>query len=150
MFFSLVQLSPPWIFHPISTVQICGSASGGGKMSGVPAELEWINYNENDHDEHSGVMFLSQHHLVDPCTFFFQVNVSSWFWKCCAIYGSPQSRLNSGLGLGPILICLMEEIRLTQMRLVVYPINPHLNNIPGGAGFLPSTVSVILCWLLVI
>ena len=38
-------------------------------------------------------------------------------------------------------ILLMEEI-LHQLRLVVYPIIYMVLYIPGGAGFLPSTVSI--------
>ena len=41
----------------------------------------------------------------------------------------------------------LEEIPFNQLRLVVYPILYKVLFIPGGAGFLPSTVSLTnLCW----
>ena len=42
-----------------------------------------------------------------------------------------------------VVILLMEEV-LHQLRLVVYPIIYTILYIPGGAGFLPSTVSINL------
>ena len=38
------------------------------------------------------------------------------------------------------MILWVEEFRLTQLRLVVYPIICRVLYIPGGAGFCPSTV----------
>ena len=52
-------------------------------------------------------------------------------------------------------ILLMENIR-HQLRLVVFPIIYRVSNIPGGAGFLPSTVfrsheasNLAICFLLI-
>jgi len=41
--------------------------------------------------------------------------------------------------INPMPLLLMEEI-LHQLRLLVYPIIDRILYIPGGAGFLPSTV----------
>ena len=46
----------------------------------------------------------------------------------------------------------MEEIPANQLRLVVYPILFRVLYIPGGAGFLPSTVAheFVLCLYLIL
>ena len=48
--------------------------------------------------------------------------------------------LTMNLSTSSIVIGLVEEV-LHQLRLVVYPIIYKVLYIPGGAGFLPSTVS---------
>ena len=53
--------------------------------------------------------------------------------------------MKTGCEIRPVIL-LMEEILVNQLRLVVYPIIYKVSYMPGGVGFLPSTVPPVFGW----